>query len=143
MSARMTECFQSCLHAGIFRRELCVPDDEVAGGPLSKYRAHDSGSTSSQSREHQYGRCLHLEVHDALSRHIRCEVRVSDGKLRNRATLRTEEPGRGRRDPHVIPMIEAMGGLDEGGNSLVMRDGRVSIVTRTSSSWSRVGRLPR
>ena len=102
--------------------------DEFAGRPLRVDRTDDAGPTASERREDQQCRRLHLEVHDALARHVLGEVRVADGQLRDRAPLRTEEPGRRGRDPDVGPMAEPLRGLDEGDDRLVVGDRRIPVV---------------
>ena len=102
--------------------------DELAGRPIGIHRTDDAGSTPGEGREDEEGRCLHLEVHDTLARHVLREVRVPDGQLGDRAPLRTEEPGRRRGDPDVIPVSEPLRGLDECHDRLVVGDRGVPIV---------------
>ena len=107
---------------------LSSPVDELAGRAVGVDRTDDAGSASSEGREDEERRRLHLEVHDALARHVLREVRVADGQLRDRAPLRTEEPRSRRRDPDVISVSEPLRGLDERDDRLVVGDRRVPIV---------------
>src|SRR5262245_43276240 len=123
-----SQALEPGLHAGSLSSVLCAPGHEVTRGPLRVDRADDPGPTARQSREDEQRRGFHLEVHDALARHVLGEVRVPDGKLRDRATLRAEEARRGGRQAHVIAVAETLGRLDERDDRLVVRDGRVAVV---------------
>ena len=102
--------------------------DEFAGRPVGIHRTDDAGSTTGEGREDEESRRFHLEVHDALARHVLREVRVADGQLGDRAPLRTEEPRCRRRHPDVVPVSEPLRSLDERRDRLVVGDRGIPVV---------------
>ena len=128
MSARTRRLSSPVSTQAASAASLRSPVDEVACRPLGVDRTDDAGSTAGEGREDEERRRLHLEVHDALARHLLREVRVADGQLRDGTPLRPEESRSRRRDPDVVPMTEPLGGLDERDDRLVIGDRRVPIV---------------
>ena len=102
--------------------------DELARRPIGIHRTDDAGSTAGKGREDEECRRLHLEVHDALARHLLREVRVADGQLRDRAPLRAEEARSRGRHPNVVAVTQPGRRFDQGRDRLIVGDRGVPIV---------------
>ena len=92
-------------------RSRCSPCDELAAHALSVRGAYDAGTAARQPGQHQQRRRLHLEVHDALARHLLGKVRKADGQLPKRPTLRRVEAGRRGGDAQVSAVCPVGGPL--------------------------------
>src|SRR4051812_42110889 len=75
------KALESCLHARRLGLVLLLAFHEGTRRPLCVHGADGPGATPGEPGEDEQRGCLHLEVEDALARHLLGEVRVTDGKL--------------------------------------------------------------